>query len=197
MRDRNFARLPKFETAKDFCSMTKRPIEPIIKGRVRLRLLDESDLPMTLAWRNQDRVRKWFINSDLITYEQHREWFDNYRTRDDDFVFIVEETRDLLKPIGQVSIYNIDTVERRAEFGRIIIGEPDALLKGLAKEATMLAFHLAFSVLGLNELVAFVKSDNAGSEAALSSAGFGKKDEENGFKRLTALASETKFSLEG
>ena len=54
--------------------MPKRIIAPLVNGRVRLRLLEEADLPMTLAWRNQDHIRKWFFHSDVITPEQHRRW---------------------------------------------------------------------------------------------------------------------------
>ena len=33
--------------------MAKRHIRPLQVGRIRLRLLDERDLPLTLSWRNQ------------------------------------------------------------------------------------------------------------------------------------------------
>lgn len=94
-------------------------------GRVRLRLLEESDLSMTLAWRNQDHVRKWFFHSDIIAADQHRRWFEQYRDRDDDFVFVIEEAETLRRAIGQASIYNIDWAARRAEFGRLLIGDPE------------------------------------------------------------------------
>ena len=61
-------------------------------GRIRLRLLEEQDLPQTLAWRNQDHIRRWFFSSERLTPEQHAGWFARYRQRDDDFVFIIEET---------------------------------------------------------------------------------------------------------
>ncbi len=70
--------------------MAKRLIPPIVGERVRLRLLEEADLPRTLAWRNQDHIRRWFVHSDVISPEQHRRWFGAYRERDDDFVFVVE-----------------------------------------------------------------------------------------------------------
>ena len=75
--------------------MAKRPIGPLTNGRVRLRLLEESDLPLTLAWRNDEKNRRWFFSTDVIAAEAHRQWFEQYRHRDDDFVFIVEETESL------------------------------------------------------------------------------------------------------
>src|SRR5262245_34000210 len=70
--------------------MAKRWIAPLARGRIRLRLLDERDLPMTLLWRNQDHIRRWLFDSRVISPEEHRAWFDQYRERDDDFVFVIE-----------------------------------------------------------------------------------------------------------
>ena len=88
--------------------MTKRLIPRLLGDRVTLRLLEEADLPRTLAWRNQNHIRRWFVRSDIITPNQHRQWFEAYRQRDDDFVFVIEETRELRKTIGQVSLYRVD-----------------------------------------------------------------------------------------
>ena len=71
--------------------MGKRHLPPLQAGRVRLRLLEEQDLPRTLAWRNQDHIRRWFFFSERLTLEQHAGWFARYQQRDDDFVFIIEE----------------------------------------------------------------------------------------------------------
>jgi len=86
----------------------KRSMPPLVNGRVRLRLLEESDLPLTLAWRNQDDTRRWFFSSASISSEQHRAWFDQYKNRDDDFVFVIEEIDTLKRAIGQVALYHVD-----------------------------------------------------------------------------------------
>jgi diamine N-acetyltransferase len=168
--------------------MTKRAIDPINAGRVRLRLLAEADLPLTLAWRNQAHIRQWFINPDPLTSGQHHGWFERYARRDDDFVFIVEETDELLKPVGQVSIYNIDWGLQRGEFGRMLIGEPEAAGKGLAKEATALLLNYAFEQLGLKELEAYVISTNAASLAVLSGCDFREVGERDGLKEFVVSA---------
>jgi RimJ/RimL family protein N-acetyltransferase len=163
--------------------MTKRHIDPIAGRRVRLRLLAEADLPMTLAWRNRDHIRRWFINSDRLTAEQHHAWFEQYAGRDDDFVFIVEEAKELLKPVGQVSLYKIDWGLGRAELGRILIGEPGAAGKGLAKEATRLLLDHAFGQFKLREVEANVMSTNRASLAVFS-CGFREVEERDGLKRF-------------
>src|SRR5262245_14531558 len=80
-------------------TMGKRHLAPIIGQHVRLRLLTEADLPMTLAWRNQAHIRKWFVHSDVIVWEQHQLWCTRYFARDNDFIFIIEETRQLRRPV--------------------------------------------------------------------------------------------------
>jgi len=152
--------------------LPKRRIPPIHGARVRLRLLAEADLQLTLAWRNQDHIRKWFLHSELILPEQHRDWFDQYWQRDDDFVFVIEESAERHRAVGQVAIYNVDWKARRAEFGRLMIGEASAQGMGFAKEATQLLVGEALTVWGLAEVFLEVKEDNDRALALYRSCGF-------------------------
>jgi RimJ/RimL family protein N-acetyltransferase len=152
--------------------VTKRLIPPIASERVVLRPLEEADLPRTLAWRNQDHIRRWFVNPEIITPDQHRRWFASYRERDDDFVFVIEETRDLRKPIGQVSLYRVDWARGRAEYGRLMIGEADAAGHGLAREATAALLRHATTSLGMREVELEVFADNAAAIAIYTACGF-------------------------
>ena len=155
----------------------KRPIPPLVGPRVRLRLLEEADLPRTLAWRNQEHIRRWFVHADLITPERHRSWFETYHTRDDDFVFIIEETQTLRKPVGQVSLYRIDWERRRAEYGRLLIGEADATGRGLARQATEILLQYASTALGLLEIELEVFADNVAAIAIYTACGFRRREQ--------------------
>jgi diamine N-acetyltransferase len=150
----------------------KRAIGPISQGRVRLRLLEESDLPLTLKWRNQDHIRKWFFHSEVLSPDQHRDWFEQYRRRDDDFVFVIEETQTFCRPVGQVSLYHIDWVARRAELGRLMIGDPEAAGQGLAHLATELLLKEALESMGLQEVYLELLSDNVAAFAVYRAIGF-------------------------
>lgn len=152
--------------------MVKRYIPPMDSGRIRLRLLEESDLPMTLKWRNQDHIRRWFFNSEQITPARHWAWFEKYKERDDDYVFIIEETRTFRRPIGQAALYHIDWEAKRAEFGRLMIGEQQATGKGLARAATESLIHLALDDLGMQEVHLEVFADNAAALAIYAACGF-------------------------
>jgi diamine N-acetyltransferase len=159
----------------------------IEKGRIRLRLLEESDLPMTLRWRNQDHIRKWFVHSEVISAEQHQEWFKQYLERDNDYVFIIEETRNFHKPVGQISLYNIDWKQRRADYGRLLIGEPNAQGKGIAKKANYLLLHYAFAILGLNKVELEVFTDNEPAIAIYRGCRFREVSELNGLKKMVKM----------
>jgi RimJ/RimL family protein N-acetyltransferase len=166
--------------------MSKRVIEPVVKDNLRLRTLQESDLPMTLQWRNQDDIRRWFFHSEVISLQQHLDWFKNYITKGDDFVFIIEEIQNGYRPIGQVSLYQVDWGAQRAEFGRLMIGEPDAAGKGNAFRASQMAANIAFFTLGLKEIYLEVRVDNKKAIAIYEKMGF-QRSEFSGDKQSMRL----------
>lgn len=164
--------------------MPKRPVAPLVNGRVRLRLIEEADLPLTRAWRNRDHIRKWFINSDVIVPERHQAWYQQYRDRDDDFVFIVEETETLKRPVGQIALYNVDWVGKRAEVGRMMIGEPEARGLGLARLAVNRLVGAAFDTFGLDEAYLDVLANNAPAISLYTACGFEESHRHAGLIRM-------------
>lgn len=95
--------------------MAERPIPPCRCRGIRLCLREESDLPLTIKWRNQAPIRRRFLNSDVILPEQHVAWFLKYREKDDDFIFVIEEQDNNYRPISQVAIYNVHWKKRQGE----------------------------------------------------------------------------------
>lgn len=140
--------------------MAKRYLSPVDSELIRLRLLEEKDLELTRSWRNQEHIRRWFFNQDLITPDQQQNWYAGYKDRDDDFIFIIEDKSLQNDPVGQISIYHIDWASLRGEYGRLMIGDPRGHGKGLAKEATRLVLQLASNVLRLQEIYLEVFADN-------------------------------------
>lgn len=152
--------------------MPKLKLPPIVGDRIILRLLEQNDLPLTLLWRNQDKVRKWFINTDVIQEDKHLAWFERYMKLDNDFIFVIL-AKDLENlPVGQISLYNINWEISHAEYGRLMIGPPIAKGKGYARQATTLLLDFAFNILNLNVVFLEVKSDNKSAIAIYESAGF-------------------------
>jgi RimJ/RimL family protein N-acetyltransferase len=152
--------------------MPKRTVPPVAGLRCKLRLITEADLPATLAWRNRHDVRRWFVFSDKLTWDQHLAWFTKYAERDDDFLFVIEETRTLQRPVGQISLYKVDWAAGSAEYGRILIGDPEAQGLGLAREATQLVLGVAFEAWGLRRVYLEVFKANERAIGVYQANGF-------------------------
>ncbi|HNT53767.1 MAG TPA: GNAT family N-acetyltransferase [Anaerolineaceae bacterium] len=152
--------------------MTKRPVPSFKNDKVRLRLLTAEDLEMTLNWRNQDHIRKWFFHSDIIEIGPHRRWFEQYQERDDDFVFVIESVADNYLPVGQIALYHIDWAARRAEYGRIMIADPAARGKGLGRAATRAILKIGFEYFHLQEIYLEVLENNQSARAVYADCGF-------------------------
>ncbi|MCI5147705.1 MAG: GNAT family N-acetyltransferase, partial [Candidatus Electrothrix sp. AR3] len=114
------------------------------------------------------RVRKWFFNSNIITFKNHELWFERYAKKNE-FVFIIEYYGN---PVGQVSLYNIDKSLKKAEYGRLIIGEPHALKKGIARKATSLLLDKAFNEWRILEVYLEVFLSNTDAIAVYCECGF-------------------------
>jgi diamine N-acetyltransferase len=165
--------------------MSKRVIQPVEDERVILRLLEKRDLSTTLAWRNQAEIRKWFLSTNIIAEESHFAWFERYQQLDNDFIFVIL-AKDLGGiPVGQISLYGIDWQTGTAEYGRLMIGDPQAKGKGYAKQATQLVLRIGFEQLGLKEIYLEVKQDNAPAIAVYQSSGFIEKDKKDGLVTMS------------
>lgn len=162
----------------------KPALQPIENQRIRLRLLSRDDLEMTRNWRNQDSIRKWFVHSDVITPEHHQQWFESYLTRDNDFVFIIEDKETLRRPVGQIALYNIEWQQRRAEFGRLMIGDPEAQGKGFAKAASALLVRFAKKTWSIREIYLDVYANNYPAINIYESTGFTPATEFNGMMHM-------------
>lgn len=160
--------------------MNKRFIPLVENDKVALRLLEERDLPLTLSWRNQDNIRRWFFTTDVIPFEKHLAWFHRYQALDNDFVFLILAKELNLKPVGQISLYAIDWESLVGEYGRLMIGESEARGKGLARSASLLLLHIGFDILGLKEITLEVKADNLPAVSIYRSIGFEETAMENG-----------------
>ncbi len=172
------------QSSDDYLFMTKRFVPTYQNNKVRLRLLEAADLPLTLSWRNQDNIRRWFFSSDVITLEGHKQWFQKYAERDDDFIFIFEEIDRNYDPVGQLSLYHIDWDQCSAEFGRLMIGKKEAAGKGLAVSATSLVLDIARREFGLREIYLEVFADNAAAVAVYKHCGFEIVSDENNVLKM-------------
>lgn len=127
---------------------------------------------MTRNWRNKDRVRTRFIFTDKLEPESHQKWFADYRKRSNDYLYVIEELQKLKKPVGQISIYNIDADTKSAEYGRVMIGEEEALGLGIAAEASRMLIEHFKKNFGIETFHLEVKADNENAYRMYEKLGF-------------------------
>jgi len=164
----------------------KRPVQPFGNEVVRLRLLAEADLGMTMSWRNRDDVRTWFKNSQIITTDQHQAWFAQYSARDDDFLFVVEAQG---RPVGQASVYGIDWRAGTAEVGRFLAA-PEGTGRGYIGLACAELLRFCADTLHLKSVFLEVKEDNARAIGIYARNGFREEARAGGMIRMSRSLDE-------
>lgn len=145
-----------------------KPVRAFDAGAVRLRPLTSEDLEATLAWRNRDDARKWFKTTAPIALDQHMAWFERYRRKDDDVVFVVEADG---VPVGQVAVYDIDQGAGSAEVGRFLVA-PEAAGKGYLYAACSALVDYCARVLNLQRLHLEVFEGNSRALRIYTAIGF-------------------------
>lgn len=107
-------------------------------------------------------------------------WWHNYIVKQDDIVFIIEEKSILNGPIGQLSLYNIDFENRKAEFGRLMIGKLRSQGKGCAVRAVKLLLSWAFRTFNFDFIYLNVLKGNLTAIHIYDKCGFSIVQEKDG-----------------
>jgi UDP-4-amino-4,6-dideoxy-N-acetyl-beta-L-altrosamine N-acetyltransferase len=123
---------------------------------VTLRPLAEEDAAQVVAWRRLPEVHRQLFADEPPTLEGHRRWFARYQAGIDrqEFVILAGGVA-----VGTVGLSHIDPGQRRAEYG-IVIGEPAARGRGVARAASQLILARAFGPLALSRVFLHVFLDN-------------------------------------
>ena len=126
-----------------------------MKQKLTLRNLRESDQPLLLNWRNQERIREVSINSDPITKEEHEQWFNRALNESFESPLICDWD---FRSVGIIQIEKWDPIQRYAMWG-CYLGESD-VIPGLGAALPFLAIDHAFNNIGARKLQAIVLSNN-------------------------------------
>lgn len=155
-------------------------INPFGNKNITLRLLEERDLALILAWRNRDEARKWFKDSNVISMDQHRLWFEKYIEKENDFHFIVESNN---KPVGQASVYYIHKENSEAEIGRFLV-DPNSAGKGYIKQACIELIKFCQNSLKLKYIFLEVMENNHKAIELYKKNGFKEEKRNDGLIRM-------------
>lgn len=143
----------------------------IIYGKkINLKNIEIADTDDIVRWRNNDNVRKYFINQTLFTKESHLKWMEDYVSTGKAYQFIILEKESNIS-IGSVYLRDVDRTHKKAEFG-IFIGEDKYRGSGIGIEATKLILEYGFNELDLNKIFLRVLTNNYKAIKSYLNVGF-------------------------
>lgn len=136
--------------------------------KVQLRRFVKEDIPNKVRWIN-DENNNQYLHYDLpLNIPQTEIWYENNKYRADRYDAVIE-CDDV--PVGLIGLLSISG--GRAEY-YITLGEQEFKGKGIAKEATYLLLHYAFSEIGLQEVYLYTEIDNTSAQRLFERCGFSK-----------------------
>ncbi|MDQ7822514.1 MAG: UDP-4-amino-4,6-dideoxy-N-acetyl-beta-L-altrosamine N-acetyltransferase [Candidatus Eremiobacteraeota bacterium] len=109
---------------------------------------------MVLNWRNNEVIRKWMYNSEIISMKEHLEFLAGLKSSDHMHYWLVW-TRES-GYIGVISLNKINKLHKNAYIG--IYSDPDK--KGIGTILIRMVFRLAFQIACLHTLKLEVIEDN-------------------------------------
>jgi RimJ/RimL family protein N-acetyltransferase len=144
----------------------------VLEGdKVRLRPLEDGDLPQLVTWLSDMEVRRWLAMSEAPppTLESEREWYQQSKQDPASVLWSIESEDGRL--VGDVGLGLIDKTHRRAEVG-IFIGDKTLWGRGLGTHAISRVLRYAFDELGLRRVQLYVDEDNLRAIRCYEKCGF-------------------------
>ena len=122
---------------------------------VRLRPLEVADAELTLTWRTSPRAVH--LNAGAQTVEEQARWIASRPESEYNFIIELRDGR----PVGMVSVTNVDERNGVCEPGRFLIGD-EVAVRGtpVAVETMKLIYELVFDRLGLRRVYGSIASEN-------------------------------------
>lgn len=138
--------------------------------RVRLRPIEESDLPFLMKWDNDPEITRW-AGKRFEDDADAREWYLTRRNLQRKTFAIESDEHGL---IGEIEVINISWRLHSAEL-RIFIGEKELWNMGLGEEAVRILVRGLFEKTTLEEIFLRVDEDNLRARRCYLKVGFRPK----------------------
>jgi UDP-4-amino-4,6-dideoxy-N-acetyl-beta-L-altrosamine N-acetyltransferase len=121
-------------------------------------ILDVSEelLEMVRKWRNSTSVSQYMMTNHDISPEEHRRWIENLKTKATAKAWAIRFDG---RPIGLVSLTNINLEEKTAEWG-FYIADESTRGKGIGSAVLYQLLEYAFETLKLRSLSTSVMENN-------------------------------------
>ena len=145
----------------------------IIGDRVRIRAMEEDDLPRYVIWFNDSEVIQGLNQFLPMSLKEEQKWFEDMQLRDpiERSLAIDIQPNDEWIHVGGCGFFGFDHQAKRAEFG-ITIGEKSYWGQGFGTEATSLMLDFGFNTLNLQRIALRVFADNERARNVYQKLGF-------------------------
>ena len=141
--------------------------------RIRFRHAEREDLPTFVGWINDPEVRAGISLYLPMSLASEELWFENMLKRppDEQPLCIEIQANKAWKMIGNCGYFNIEAINRAAEFG-IMIGEKSEWDKGYGTETMQLLLKHGFETLNLNRVYLRVYETNSRAIRSYEKSGY-------------------------
>jgi ribosomal-protein-alanine N-acetyltransferase len=134
-------------------------VEPGLMN-VRLRAFSEDDIPLLLAWSNQESEKdllRWAgpVFTYPLTGQQVRQYLAASRP---EYLFCIEADD---QPVGIIELNDIQKNHGNARIGKVFIGSREHRARGIGSQAVRMLLEKAFSHMGLHKVSLSVLSENS------------------------------------
>ncbi|MDW5564093.1 MAG: GNAT family protein [Methanomassiliicoccus sp.] len=135
---------------------------------VRLRAIEQGDLPTFVKWINDPEVTEYLQFEPPMSLEDEVTWY-HHMIRSKDRAFAIETLDGRL--IGNIGLIGLDWRNRRTDLG-IMIGEKDAWSRGYGTDAITVMLRYLFGEFGLNRVGLYVDVGNQRAIRCYEKCGF-------------------------
>ncbi len=144
---------------------------------VYLRAFEPDDYKLVNTWRKAPGLYDYTVgNAAFVSAERDRRWVEGkiFADPDREIYWAIAE-KDGGEMIGYISLNNIDLRNRKADWGGIIIADPEKRKGGRAMRASVLMLRYAFGELNLHRLTGHWLAEHRSSLFLGISLGFKKE----------------------
>ena len=117
--------------------------------------LTEQEKEKVWKWRNEESIRRFMYNKDIIPFENHLKFLGGLNEREDVYYWLVERGDEI---VGVTNLTSVDLNQSRAELGYYMI--PEMQKKGIGIDFAYYNFVFAFCEVGIGTLFGGIDKRN-------------------------------------
>lgn len=137
---------------------------------VSIRPLERCDLELVAEWRRSPAASDAFFSAEPVTISGQDLWYEAYLKKQHDMMFVIVCGEGV--PVGTIALVDIDYRNQRAEYARLLVGDPSFRRKGVAELASREILKLAHMQLHLTKVYLEVFESNHAARCLYNKLGF-------------------------